>query len=295
VKIAFLFPGSGPHEALDNWVRTISRHTKHEVSLLRTVYDCQGHDFVFVLTENNTYPAVRVNNDLNLLRERHMLFAVVHNNDAPAQHRSGLPVPGHYPSFCWTQKSRERLKDYEPILMRQPVLPPIAPSYDGSLLLGTFGHAEPKKQTWEMASWAKQNGVPFLVVRPDVLNDNEAYIADLQTSGCSLITHPWLETVEELAPLLLGCTHFLFVVTDSKKGTGGCPTSPRFAGLFNRPVIVVDDEDTYKQDGFYVYDSLSAIQPDDLAAMKPPRYDWSPDAYLEALAEVTKDFWKGEP
>src|SRR5205823_4418607 len=99
------------------------------------------------------------------------------------------------------------------------------------------------------------------------------------------------EQVEFLAPLLEKVSHFLFVLPESRGGTGGSPTSPRYAGLFNRPVVVVDDEDTYEQDGYYVYRSLDHIRLGDLSTMTPPACNWSPDAYVGELVRQTLAYW----
>ncbi len=84
-----------------------------------------------------------------------------------------------------------------------------------------------------------------------------------------------------MTPRVEEASHFLFVLPPSKVGTGGSPTSPRYAGLFNRPVIVVDDEETFVSDGYHVYRSLDGIDPADLPDMLAPLYAWSPDAYLD--------------
>jgi hypothetical protein len=234
--------------------------------------------------------------DLEELRQGGYPFAVIHNNDADAtKGRTGIPTPGDYPSFCWTKRGQERLSAHKPILLRQPVMPPIVPSVSGTgnTRVGTFGHIEPKKQTFEMNRWARRVGVPFVAVGPDVLEATyDVYYADLRSYGCPMRLHGWRDQIEELAPLVADCTHFLFVLTDSKKGTGGSPTSPRLAGLFNRPVIVVDDEYTFAEDGYYVYRDLGEIKREHLADMKLPKYDWSPDAYLDALTNRTLEFWR---
>src|SRR5579864_843080 len=105
-RIVFLFPGSGPYEALDNWVKTIGLHARRwEVVLARRPDDCIGFDCACVLTEANSYPRANVEADLGTLRDLKVPFAVVHNHDADAaEGRSGIPAPGDYPSFCWTRR-----------------------------------------------------------------------------------------------------------------------------------------------------------------------------------------------
>jgi hypothetical protein len=264
---------------------TLGRYTKHDVFLARRPEECAGFDCAFVLTEGKTYPRASVDAHIAKLKPP---FGVIHNN-----HNPPAPSVGRYPSFCWTKRSIRDLAAYSPILLRQPLFPAVVKARPKApLLIGTFGHIEPKKRTVEMGRWAKKNDFPFVAVAPNVLIKHyEYYIEGLLHRGCSLRLHEWKHEIEELAPLLEDVSHFLFVLPPSKDGTGGSPTSPRYAGLFNRPVIVVDDEDSYRQDGFYVYEQLKDIQPDDLEAMKPPDYGWSPDAYLDALIEKTTTFW----
>ena len=295
MNVAFLFPGSNPYEALDDWVRTLGRHSRrHNVGLCRTPAECGGADCVFVLTEMNAYPRERVDADLKALGGHN--FAVVHNNDSPGwgfgRMMTGVPTPGDYPSFCWTRTAMKNLASHHAELVRQPLFPPIVPPASPTTLLGTFGNIEVKKQTYSMARWAKAHGIPFCCVAPDNFAEHKKHlIAGLKDRGCDVRLHPWLPTVEELAPLVADCSHFLFVLTGTKAGTGGSATSPRYAGFFNRPVVVVDDEETFKDDGFYVYRSLNDISPADLPGMKPPCYAWGPDEYLDALCERTLAFW----
>ena len=289
MRVVFLFPGSGPYEALDNWVLTLGRHTRHEVYLSRKAENCAGFDCAFALTEARTYPRAAIDADLAVLAQAGVKYAVLHNNDSPG----GVPTPGHYPSFCWTKRGQERLGDYAPILLRQPVFPAIKSRLLQPLKIGTFGHIEAKKQTFEMARWAKKHQIPFVAAAPVILADEyELYISDIRNSGCGLRFHPWLQQIEELGCIIDDCSHFLFVLTDSKKGTGGSPTSPRFASMFNRPVIVIDDEDTFREDGYYVYEKLADLKPEDLKPMTAPDYGWSPDAYLDALCYYTREFWR---
>jgi hypothetical protein len=299
-RVAFLFPGSGPHEALDNWVRTLARHARrHEVALARDPAACAGAGCALALTETNSYPRARVEADLRELARMGLPFGVLHNNDRdPADGRSGIPAPGRYPSFCWTARGRGRLRrrGHDPALLRQPVFGPLAaePGAGAAPLVATFGHVEPKKRTFQMNEWAKRRGLAFWALGPDVLAGEYAdYVADLRGRGCPVTLYPWLERVEDLAPLVARVSHFLFVLTEAKGGTGGSPTSPRYAGFFNRPVVVVDDEDTFREDGYHVYRSLEDVRPLDLPGMGPPSYAWGPDEYLDALVKGTLTFWGG--
>ncbi len=300
MNVLFLFPESGPLEALDDWVRMLGRYSsRHQVRLARTAAECRDSDgCVFVLTEMNSYPQERIDADIAALQG--VRFGVVHNNDSCGwgfgRMMTGVPTPGRYPSFCWTETAKRNLESHKPTLLRQPVFSPIVPRYSEFRippLVGTFGHIETKKRTFGMACWAKKNGVPFRCVAPDSLAGSKKHLIEgLVGEGCDVQLHPWFETVEEIAPFVAPCSHFLFVLTGTKTGTGGSATSPRCAGLFNRPVIVVDDETTFSRDGYYVFRDLAEIKREHLADMKPPKYDWSPDAYLDALTERTMEFWR---
>lgn len=295
-RVAFLYPGSHPWDALDFWVWSLWRHCKqHEVVLCRTPADALRieADTILALTETTAYPRLMIEADLEFLRDHKKVFGVVHNHSRG----DGVPSGGFYPSFCWSKGAHRALHLRQPgvTLLRQPVFPPLIPGWQGDapMLVGTFGQVEPKKQTRQMFQWAKMRDIPFAAWGPDTLaNQYEWYIQDLRNSGCAVTIHLWQETVEGLAPLLSGVSHFLFVLTEAKTGTGGSPTSPRYAGFFNRPVIVIDDEDTFEADGYYVYKSLEEINKQDLAWMKPPKTYWSPDAYVGALVQHTQKFWR---
>jgi hypothetical protein len=299
MNVGFLFPGSDKYEALDNWVRTIARYCTHTVSLAREPADCFDSDFVFVLTEGRTYATPDIDQDLADLRQMSrsdVHYAVVHNNDNP-----GVPTPGAYPSFCWTEQAKKRLAAYSPTLVRQPVLPPLIMSTpwtnpDGRPLtrggdsmplhIGTFGHIERKKSTYEMAKWAKANGLPFTAFCPEALaGQYSVYIDSVKRAGANVVLYPWADRVEDLAPLFADVSHFLFVLPRSKGSSGGSPTSPRFATAFARPVIVVDDELLLSKDGVYVFDSLDDIQ--GLEQMRLPVTDWGPEQYIAELVKLT--------
>jgi hypothetical protein len=296
-NVAFLFPGSGPYDALDHWVWALARHAKrHRVALARTPSECAGADLVLPITETNSYPRHRLEANLAELAHTGVPFGVLHNNDrALPDGRSGVPEPGGYPSFCWTRRGRERLRalGHDPVLLRQPVFPPLVPppGPGAGLLAATFGHVEPKKATFAMWEWARKRGVPFWALGPDVhAADNADYVEGLRRRGCNVTLYPWLERVEGLAPLVARVSHFLFVLLAAKGGTGGSPTSPRYAGFFNRPVIVIDDEDTFRSDSYHVFESLDALAAGDLPHLGPPSYAWGPDEYLDALAEKTLSY-----
>lgn len=293
MNLAFLYPGNGsPYDAVDHWVKALGRFTRqHEVLLCRDVQECLlgKADAVVAITEGRSYPRPPMDRDLAELTWRGIPFGVLHNND------SGIPTPGHYPSFAWTQRGRDRLGErYEAMLLRQPVFSPIAAKHPGGLCVATFGHVEPKKCTFQMAKWAKQNDVPFRAYAPETLAAQyEDYIKWLRGSGCQVILHPWVERIEQLAPFFWEASHFLFVLPESKAGSGGSPTSPRFAGLFNRPVLVVDDEMTFTADRYYVYTALDHIRKETLCLMKPPSYDWSPEMYVSTLFDAVIRWWRG--
>lgn len=292
INLSFLFPGSGgPYEALDNLVRTLARHSrKHKVSLGRCPGDCLDAACVFVLTEGRTFPRPKCEQALHALRSLHIPWAVVHNHDHPP-----VPAPGDYPSFCWTERAHALLARHRPFLARLPVFPPIVPAESPPLLVATFGHCEPKKWTREMLEWAKKNDVPFRAYGPDALAERyEDYVYELRRAGGDVVIHPWAEKVEDLASLFHDVSHFLFVLPESKGGSGGCPVSPRFAGFFNRPVIVVDDESTYAEDGYHVYESLDDVNRHSLAGMRPPEYGYGVDQYLDTLVSVTLKHWRGK-
>ena len=275
MNVAFLFPGSDRYEALDNWVRTIARYTgEFHANLERAPIGCLLDDVVIVLTEGKSYPKDKIDADLACMGKP---FGVIHNNDNP-----GVPTPGDYPSFCWTQQAEKRLAAYKPTLLRQPVLPFIMEPKARPLHVGTFGHIERKKCTLEMAKWADRNGLPFTAFVPTVHTEQYAtYIDIVRMAGATVIEYPWAERIEDLAPLFTDISHFMFMLPKAKGSTGGSPTSPRYATAFARPVIVIDDEPTFTQDGFYVFDSLSNVQ--GLEQMRLPDTSWGPEQYINEL------------
>ncbi len=280
MKVSFLFPGSDKAEALDVWVTTIARHCKqHEVALRRAPIECIRDDVVLVLTEGRTYPKDKIDHDIVMLAQQGIPFGVVHNHDRPA-----VPSLGDYPSFVWTEQASKRLRSYDPVLLRQPVLPPLMEPKQRKLHLGTFGHVEPKKSTLEMAVWATNRNIPFTAYCPTVLAGlYKDYIAAVKKAGALVVTYDWHDKVEDLGALMDDVSHFLFVLPPAKGGSGGSPTSPRYATAFARPVIVVDDETTLCDDGVYVFWSLDDIT--GLEEMTPPPWNWNPDAYISELSK----------
>ncbi len=304
MNLAFLFPFKSPIDSIAEWVRTLARYTSHEVRLVSTVAEAMKSDMVFPVTQQETYPAHRLNEDISVLRENGKPFGVVHNQDEP-----GVPHAGTYPSFCWTQQAKRRLEEvYHPILLRQPVLPRCVEPKERPLHLGTFGRIEKKKKTLEMAQLAERLGVPFTVFAavpllswvnigaPEAWKLNE-YIQEVRKIPNVLVTfHPWLPQIELLRDIegVDKVSHWLFVLPESKGGTGGSPTCPRYATAFGRPVIVVDDEHTFCDDGFVVIPDLSTITRYSLGlpVMQPPSYTWTPDAYLSTLIAKTAEHWR---
>jgi hypothetical protein len=285
-RIAFIYPGSQKHDALDNWVCALARHApSFQIRLRRRAVDVLDDEWALLITEAGNYPRIMVDRDMAILERRRLPFGVVHNNDC-------VPTPGNYPSFCWTVSGLEKMAEYNPVLLRQPVFPPIVPFERQNLLVGTFGHVEPKKQIREMFHWSRKEMVPFRVFGPSVLlNVYADYVEGLMNQGCTVTMSRWKEKIEDWAELLCPVSHFLFVLPESKGGTGGSPTSPRFAGLFHRPVIVIDNENIFLEDRFYVYDALDKLHKDDLESMKTPGYSWSPDVYLKEIMKTVKGFW----
>ena len=286
-KIAFVYPGSEIHDALDNWVRALARHAQtYQIRLCRQAIEVQDDECGLIVTEATNYPRKMVDCAIGLLRTKRIPFGVLHNNDS-------IPTPGKYPSFCWTLGAYTRLEEYNPILLRQPLFPAIVPFEAKPLLVGTFGHVEPKKHIRQMHEWARGQQIPFRAFGCNPLIHQYAdFIEKLLCQGCRISFHRWTETIEEWAERLQECSHFLFVLPESKGGTGGSPTSPRFAGFFNRPVIVIDDEWTFLQDRFHVFPSLEHLKKEALAAMEPPDYSWSPDVYLAAVLAHVDQFWR---
>ena len=306
MKICFLYPGVRPHDALPNWVAALRRHCKeHEVVQATSVAGCAGADVVLALTQREEYPPARIDDDLAALRRQKVPFGVAHNQDSPA-----VPARGDYPSFAWTFAAHEKLRKagYDPKLVRMPVLPPAREPTPGEIasLLGmglagfplhvaTFGAAEPKKHTIQMAQWCKANGVMFTCYAPGCFaeehQDYHDRLRKVVPRHDDLVVHPWAEKVEDLAYLFTSVSHFLFVLPPGKGGPGGSPTSCRYATAFGRPVVVIDDENTYALDGFTVRRSLAGLTVEDLRAAELPNYDWLPDRYVGRLASLTLAHW----
>jgi hypothetical protein len=282
MRIAFLYPRIAPHDALANWVATLARFSrKHVIYQARTVGATEKAEVVFVLTHGEHYERKWVNMDLWTLGLDKKPFGVVHNEDNP-----GVPGLGRYPSFVWTKQAQHRLADYYPRLLRQPVLLPMMEARERPLHLGTFGRLEPKKHVLEMAKWARDFAhVPFTAfgVR-EWAKEYSSYI-DALRHYCEVVLYPWKSNIEEQAAYFERVSHFLFVLPPSKGGTGGSPTSPRYATAFNRPIVVVDDEDTFELDDFLVRPTLTDISHDDLETARLPSTHWGPDEYLNALIQ----------
>lgn len=285
MKLGFVYPGGMPWDALDNWVKTLARHSeRHEVVLARCAGDCRGCSAAWIITQGQNFPRERQDQALTALKAMAIPCGIIHNED------TGLAAPGKYPSFCWTMRAFNNLKEkyYNIHLLRMPVFKPIVRYEKKPLNVFTFGHIEPKKKIKEMYEWAKRNEIPFEAIGPDCLRDQyEDYLRELSRSGFFTGVYRWTEMVEDLANKVSEASHFLFVLPESKGGTGGSPTSPRYASLFNRPVIVVDDEMTYAEDGYYVVTDLDQIDRRWLEDTKPPWSRWGVDEYLDALVERT--------
>jgi hypothetical protein len=224
------------------------------------------------------------------MRDYGIPFGVIHNHDNPPVAR-----PMDYPSFAWTQLAFNRLEatGHDPQLVRQPVLPRFLEPKRRLLHLGTFGHVEPKKWMAPMAGLARRLRLPFTAVAPTVFAERyQHYIRLVEYNGGEVKLHEWVRGIEDLAPLVEDISHFLFVLPPSKDGTGGSCTSPRWAPGFGRPVVVIDDEDTFKADGVYVFRKLLDITREQLVTMQPPNCEWTPDAYVDALVEKTLAFWR---
>ncbi len=289
LNLAFLYPGTRPLDAVCIWVQTLARHcTEHTVRLIQRPDQYRPGEVVVLITEATLYQRMAISGHMQDLQYMKIPYGILHNNDC------GIPPLGKYPSFCWTQSAQKKLTNYKPWLFRQPVFPPLIPYRERRLIVGTFGVVEPKKQTRLMWEWSLQNRVPFWVFGLRIFSQQYAdYLLSLVHEGCIVNLYEWTEKIEDLKDMLGLCSHFLFMLPQSKSGSGGSPTSPRYAGFFNRPVVVVDDEDTFSQDGYYVYRSLDEITPGGLACMTPPSYHWGPDAYIKALGEKVLEFHNG--
>jgi hypothetical protein len=295
MNVAFLYPWIDERDALKIWVETLARYcTTHDVALVRTAERAAQGDVIFCLTESGIYPRGAIDNDVSHLRDNCRMVAFVHNNE------TGVPsCRDDVPSFCWTKTAQRRLASYSPMLLRQPVLPFLAdmPPAPKELHVGTFGaRIEPKKRTREMALWAKKECVRFSAFGEEwtTAAAHSVYCRGVKKTGASVFLYHWKETVEDLAYLFGDVSHLLFVLPPSKGGTGGSPTCPRYATAFGRPVIVVDDEGTFVQDKFFVYERLEDVQKWMLGEMCPPSTSWSPDAYVSELVQRTLAYYSDE-
>ena len=293
MKLAFLYPSADPRDALPLWVAALARHCReHRVVRATSVAGCAGCDAVLALTQREKYPPAQVGADLQALRAAKVPYGVLHNQDNPP-----VPLPGDYPNFVWTFAQRQRLKTRNPWLVRMPVLPLCVPCGVGSTSsalvprhVATFGRVEPKKHTLQMAQRCKALGVEFSAFTPFLEDESQGYHDRVRKYG-RVCAHPWAEKVEDLAYLFGGVSHFLFVLPPGKGGSGGSPTSCRYATAFGRPVVVVDDENTYALDGFAVLKSLAELSVDVLRQAELPNYDWLPDRYVEAVGKRVLEHW----
>lgn len=289
MKVAFLYPNTDQKDALCDWVQTLRRHVKgHEVCRALSTAGCAGADVVLALTQREKYPQPRIDADLLDLRHMKIPYGVVHNQDNPA-----VPAPGDHPSYVWTFRSYQKLAQHRPHLVRMPVLPAaVKPTADLPTHVATFGNCEPKKAVVQMAKWCKDRGVVFSVFCPGAWAEaNADYVDRVRKTGARVCLHPWAPCVEDLAYLFADVSHFLFVLPPGKGGDGGSPTSCRYATAFGRPVVVIDDENTYALDGFTVRESLDALTPDDLKAAELPNGDWVPEKYVDRLVRLTLEHW----
>lgn len=287
MKVAFIYPRRDPTDGIANWIAMLSRYNHlHMVEQATCAEEAHWADCVLAITHGEVYPRERIDRDLALLAEMKIPAGVVHNEDG------GVPAPGRYPSFAWTRRAQCNLVGYSAILLRMPVVPRTVFTPRGDAVhLGTFGHCEPKKSTLQIAEWARDMHLPLTVFAPSVLSGLYAeYIAQVRGAGATVHIYPWHPRAEMLDALMAGISHFVFVLHGGKAGSGGSPSSPRAAATFGRPVIVIDDEDIFRADGYNVFGSLSDVHWTMLAGMNVPRYDWTPEAYVDALCYHTLTF-----
>lgn len=298
MKVAVLYPpGSGAklhdahHDALVNWVATVARHChRHDVLLVDRPQAAVAwrSDCVLALTSGR-YSPDRMDADLGDLRGYGMPTGVLHNEDW------GVPAMSpFYASFVWTYTSYERVYPfYQPLhLVPQPFLPRLQEPKERPLLLGTFGHTEPKKHTLALARWARLNRVRMACLCPDTLAVEYAwYIERVRREGVSVTVHSWQERVEDLASLMdrIGISHLIFVVTPTKGGTGGCATSPHYATAFGRPVVVIDDEPDLWDGGaggVFQVDTLARLDRGVLGDLIEANPSCLPDDYFDQVGEA---------
>lgn len=304
MKVAFLYNTSHPSDALVNWVLALQRFTqKHEVELLlrqphqgrRGIWNMAPPwpDYVWAMTAS-CYPTREIDTDIAALRSEGVKVGVVHNEDW------GLPTPGKYPSFAWTYRAQSNLVAYDAIYCPQPVFPRICEAKQGYPLIhaGTFGHCEPKKGTLALARRMNQLSIPFTVFCPLTLYDRyKDYAETVSRAGATVIVHPWKEKIEELREYFdrAEISHFLFFLTPSKGGTGGSATGPRYATMFGRPVVVIDDEpEGVGPRELNVVPSPGTLQKVHFEEAILANCRWTPDRYIDSLIWHTDQYYKGK-
>lgn len=264
----------------------LSEHSrKHSIVQTYNVLDIAEAEVALIVTASCIEGRADVDLAIAALSCAEIPFGVIHNETNPP-----VPSPGNYPSFAWTETAMRQLESYSPILVRQPLFLPIVPrQVPLSPHFGTFGVAEPKKQTVELAQWAKSIGVPFSVFVPDDRRTNinyGDYLDAARQADARVIIYPWHDRLDYLAPMFDDVTHFIFSLVPTKSGSGGSSTSARYAPLFNRHVVVVDDEWTTEQDGFTVFPSMQSLYDKSrgiLGLTQPSFSNWDTDAYLDEL------------
>jgi hypothetical protein len=292
IPVAFVYPSDFRADAVSQWIDMLGQHAqRYKVRSVRAIGGAVESRFIFLVTSASHYTREKIDAEIASLRQGHHSFLVLHHND----HEQ--PTPGSYPSCVWTMAGRQRLETkYHAAFVRMPVMPAIFPPHTGPTNVGTFGHIEPKKRVLEMFQRCKDIGVPFVAHGPDTYQERcRSYHDLLRREGCRVEIHPWLGKLEE-CKWLLECSHFLFHLDSGKSkwdgrewsGYGGGSMSPRQATIFNRPVLVIDDEDTYRQDNFSVFADLKAVSAAWIKQAKLPRYDFGPDEYLDELAKLCR-------
>lgn len=280
MNVSFLYPGNREECSLAVTWQLYGRHAKrHNVQWDRV--PCSA-DFTIVVTVAEFYTRETIDRDVRTLQATGRPFIVLHHNE------HGQPTPGDYPSACWTKCQLAKLGVYDAHMIRQPSLPKLFPPHSGPLMIGTSGVCEPKRGAREMYERMRQLGLPFVVHTPIAPNFEYArpYQEELERAGCRVVRHEWVERPEQCT-WLLDCSHFLFKLTGLMKTglTGGSSMSPRQFVMFNRPIVLIDDEDTYAQDGFTVVPSLDDLRREHFNSV-PPSDTWGVDEYIEELYRI---------